>query len=710
MAALPGSGVAKRAFRPIQPRLPVSGDAGGADGPPPAPGGVELGRGQRVACELCRRQKVKCDGGTPACTRCMARRVKCTYPVPVTSKSHDTLKRKVAEVERERDVYKQLFDAVRDKSEAEATEIYRRIRTGRDAQDVVRHIREGDLLLQLRLAPETRMLYTFPYLRQMPAYLFDGNPYLDSALYKSASVLTEHTKAPANDVAAPKNDPSLVPYHAAEVVDPRFDLVEASAWTTVIEGNALFVRLLQTYFQFEYVFYPQFHKDCFLDDMVANREQFCSPFLVNAILASTCHGHLAIPNRAAFWDPQSLQYRLLAECRRLFELEAGKIKLTNVQGAAVLSIVNDANACDEIGSMYLEHAVRGARALDLFSKPGASLDRKSQISRTMTAWGVFGLQAVHSCHVFLLPILDRPPTVPLSDPDTDTGFYGEIWLRYPSNEQLFPMNFGHSFKAISEFRAVVNEFALYSFNARKNPQDLTLLAAMNFRRKIMDCYARLPRELSAANIKYPHQLKLHMHYYNIIIMIFESVVASQSDLQPRMFNIPKEFDPSHILVQAKNRLEVLLRIYYLHHGSEFYDIFMIQLLSYTAFIRLKELAAESIEGTPGDDKVRDAKRSTIILAAKGLYDQAANSYLAEAVLHMVKDGMDAQDLSILQGYLTLRNERDDGARRSLIAQHVRSAWPIGVVGMDEDFEDLKLSNRVNAMAADPSTKSEGATD
>lgn len=105
------------------------------------------------------------------------------------------------------------------------------------------------------------------------------------------------------------------------------------------------------------------------------------------------HGATGIANRADFWDPRSLECRLLDECRRLFELELGAPKLSTVQAAAVLSLANDANGCDEVGNMYLEQAVKGAAALDLFSAPDSALSKRAVVSHAFTAWGLFSMQA-----------------------------------------------------------------------------------------------------------------------------------------------------------------------------------------------------------------------------------------------------------------------------------------------------------------------------
>ncbi|KAK4120218.1 hypothetical protein N657DRAFT_531873, partial [Parathielavia appendiculata] len=60
---------------------------------------------------------------------------------------------------------------IRQRPEAEANEIVKRIRRGEDPECIVRFIKEGDLLLQLALVPETRYRYISPFLEEMRASL-----------------------------------------------------------------------------------------------------------------------------------------------------------------------------------------------------------------------------------------------------------------------------------------------------------------------------------------------------------------------------------------------------------------------------------------------------------------------------------------------------------------------------------------------------------
>jgi hypothetical protein len=159
---------------------------------------------------------------------------------------------------------------------------------------VLRHIREADLLLQVRLVPDVHYQYTFPYKRSLPTFLFQrDNPYLDSWLYKCSS-FGEHRLSDDKVQSNPSLDPYYMPYHAAEIIDPRLTDISAKKWTAVTSDDALVRKLLETYFFTEYSWYPTLQKDYFLEDMARGRTQFCSSLLVNAVLASACVSCLPI--------------------------------------------------------------------------------------------------------------------------------------------------------------------------------------------------------------------------------------------------------------------------------------------------------------------------------------------------------------------------------------------------------------------------------
>lgn len=71
-------------------------------------------------------------------------------------------------------------------------------------------------------------------------------------------------------------------------MDAKLELINPSAWTSVSSDDKLMRQLLNIYFLQEHHAAPFFHKDYFLEDIVAKRHDFCSSLLVNATLAMAC--------------------------------------------------------------------------------------------------------------------------------------------------------------------------------------------------------------------------------------------------------------------------------------------------------------------------------------------------------------------------------------------------------------------------------------
>lgn len=285
-----------------------------------------------------------------------------------------------------------------------------------DPEIVLRHFRDGDLLLQLSLVPERRYRYEFPYLREMPDFLLKAthrsNPYLDTLLYdyklKNDPDLPNQ-QLQADDLANEGRSTYWIPYHAAELVEPLVESIKPSSWTLVCSDDVLMRQLLRTFFLSEYQSLPVLHKDYFLEDMAAGRHDCCSPLLVHAVFAWACvcmpdgTGFLymanisgqfcnrSIPNRAEFWNPANLGYRFLAEARRLWESEVENDKLTTIQAALILNIVSNMNGVDKLGLLYMTHAVSMAKNLGLYKRARVSMT-KLQNSRDFTAWVLYAWQ------------------------------------------------------------------------------------------------------------------------------------------------------------------------------------------------------------------------------------------------------------------------------------------------------------------------------
>ncbi len=90
-----------------------------------------------------------------------------------------------------------------------------------------------------------------------------------------------------------------------------------------------------------------------------------------------------------------MSYQFFAEARRLWELEATstRVRLTTIQAAILLHLINLVNAIDAVGYTYTTQAVDMARRIKLFGGLVAEQDAKRRHAKAFTAWALYNWQA-----------------------------------------------------------------------------------------------------------------------------------------------------------------------------------------------------------------------------------------------------------------------------------------------------------------------------
>lgn len=184
--------------------------------------------------------------------------------------------------------YEELFGLLKTKTDVESLEILRRIRSGHEVGSILRHAKDGDLLIQLSLTPEARRRYEFPYMTEMPASIMvSDNLYLRSFVYETTfQAPPSHGFGHESQREGYGDDRYLKPYHAVQIIEPSIDNVTISKWTTVTSDDRLLRKLLTAYLCFQHPWTAAFQMEYFLKDMASRRTRFCSSLLVNAVLAA----------------------------------------------------------------------------------------------------------------------------------------------------------------------------------------------------------------------------------------------------------------------------------------------------------------------------------------------------------------------------------------------------------------------------------------
>ncbi|KAJ0330169.1 hypothetical protein COL922a_012466, partial [Colletotrichum nupharicola] len=143
-----------------------------------------------------------------------------------------------------------------------------------------------------------------------------------------------------------------------------------------------------------------------------------------------------------------------------------------------------------------------------------------------------------------------------------------------------------------------------------------------------------------------------------------------------------------VVAGAKKYLQTLIRLYYLRHGYEAMNLFLVIPLMLTGYdcinAILEEKSGHQIE----------ILRSTLILVAKGLQNQRRNHYLAEALFRVIGGRMLPQEVALLRSSMTFDDEQE--MEKHDMVQAVRSHWPVSIVKKQEEVDEHILTHLVES--------------
>ncbi|KAM0257974.1 hypothetical protein ACHAPA_011474 [Fusarium lateritium] len=511
----------------------------------------------------------------------------------------------------------------------------------------------------------------------------------------------------ASSIASPRSSESdlghraqyLRPHHAAIIIDSRLNDIVPSKWTSVNASDDVMRSLIRAYFLQEYDWFTFFHKDYFLDDMVTGSHTFCSPLLVNAVLAVGCQCKNDFSEPAEFWNPSSLGSKFLEEARRLWVLEiTDQRSLTTVQATLVLNSVVNMFDMDSLSSAFIVQATKMAEELGLFEPTTYIMNKKLRNSYDMTAWSLFHWQCTLSFQLMTTPLLQAPPKSLVPDPGRDAEWFGEIWLKYPSSSALVPLQCGVTFKAKMDFSVILNE-AMLEIERGSNKDLLTRTGTTRIiaiTKKLDHWYHNLPESLSPTNVVFPSQLKLHLQYCYVMVQLYEIIIPQHSA-------IPKE-NLQASLSKYRGYFETILRIHYLRHSFEYGNMMLTRFLAMLAFLALSKINSLNKNSTlvtkptdfdAGDSDPKEA-RATLLIAQKGLSDQGRGYYLPRTMLRDITSRMSPHDANVLQSFITIPPEGPEKVRERKV--YMESHCPPDILRTANDASQQPDENWIRRFA------------
>lgn len=164
-----------------------------------------------------------------------------------------------------------------------------------------------------------------------------------------------------------------------------------TTWTEVSSDRSLVQHLLALYFCWEYPTFASLSKEHFLKDFHSGRPRYCSPILVNALLALGCRFSTQPSTRANPDDPYSSGDHFFKESLRLFFLEEDHHSLTTIQALGIMSIREASCGRDSESWYYAGQSIRLAVEMGLHRVSDDSGDSDEVAVQAATFWGAFAL-------------------------------------------------------------------------------------------------------------------------------------------------------------------------------------------------------------------------------------------------------------------------------------------------------------------------------
>ncbi|KAF2459190.1 fungal-specific transcription factor domain-containing protein, partial [Lineolata rhizophorae] len=540
-----------------------------------------------TACIACRKRKSKCDGNTPACAACASvYNTPCHYDISTDRRRKGVWKKDIDSEQTKNSTLQTLIEAILNYPEDDVATLVRDIRTCESLDDVAESIMQKEKETE---EAEEEELAAFN------AAASSSTPTFETQLSGRMGEL-QLTEGSTRYIGGTSH---LIHLNVEGEQEDPYDMVSSAgasegfaspshedpvtSWTRVTKDPELIMHLLNMYFTWHYTYFVTlskalFYRDFFQGKPPSGRRPYCSPLLVNAMLALGCHFTSRQGGRENKEDSATAGDHFFKEAKRLImeNDEHETPRVTTVQAFALMSVREAGCGREAKGWVYSGMAFRMALDLGLnldsgtlTTRQGSDLVDEEEDLRRITFWGCFLFDKCWSNYLGRLPQLPTGiVTVPKFDvfPSEDA----EIWAAYTDS------GFSQAHAQPSRVRAVslqisrlceISSDIMLSFY---NPIDYERVKGKQAElKKLSEIYQRLeawkrelPKELEPREGGLPSMLVMHMFFQLHFIHLFRPFLKYNESSSP----LPSNVSPRKICTQAAATISKLLRLYKRSHG------------------------------------------------------------------------------------------------------------------------------------------------
>ncbi|RGP66986.1 conidial development fluffy [Fusarium longipes] len=576
-----------------------------APNPLEGPGGQEpdkrAGKRRRAnrpnACENCRLKKARCDGKRPSCSKCEKWGTTCVYSVDHLSN-----------VERELKEHRDILELLLSLPEDQALAARRQLRSASNWADALSSLQgsmhgrhqPSNISTAQAISPPTssglefeltvRHQMAYPTLFPLDLASLSGDPRLRPVMRSSqgqgqglllegsspSDTMSPSTPSSSGQVGATPTiqssseqpgikleEGSLGP-HRERYCDERLHRLQIGYWTGVSIEDQVAASAISHYLKDNHAMFGFFDPNLFVRDLVQHRHEYCSSFLVNALLAHACQAYSVIDEAAG-----ALSQSFVRDAGVLWHAERSTDSLVNVAAILMLSVSCHLQRSDIDSQELLEDGRAMAERMKLFGvrhtpENAASFEElEDDVKRATahTAWGAYSYLTLNSFWVPTRPIT-FPPMFPVPGRNNEDIIDERLAVHWPRH--FIPDYTGKTFQALCELWTIMQEVVAVYFAQQGTLTRVPLAFVEAKYQKILSFTDTLPPEMSSADARNmpDHVLVFHILVHVAITNIFQHFIMDPNNeqLDPASLESPKA-----VLRASVNQLQRLILISRLYH-------------------------------------------------------------------------------------------------------------------------------------------------
>ncbi|KAF4535786.1 uncharacterized protein LTHEOB_12591 [Lasiodiplodia theobromae] len=522
-----------------------------------------------------------CDGNTPACAACASvYNTECVYDPGSDHRRKGVYKKDIDQLKTKNSTLETLIHAILNWPEDEVPSLVSQIRTCESLDAVAEQI----LLKEQGMEDDSEEITPFETDAPQGAPTFETQLSGKMGQLRLEDGSQRYIGGTSNLIHLGQGGDGDNDFTAVAEQDQYAQLEDPiTSWTTVTKDPELITHLINMYFVWHYAFFTTLPKNLFYRDFLLgnppgeNGRKYCTPLLVNAMLALGCHFTSLPGARASRDDSASAGDHFFKEAKRLImeNDEHEKPRMTTVQALALMSVREAGCGREAKGWVYSGMSFRMACDLGLnldsggLSSAQGALDEGEEDARRITFWGCFLFDKCWSNYLGRLPQLPTSIiTVPKFEvfPNEDA----ETWCAYSDS------GFSQANAQPARTRAVARQISLLCeisndlMNSFYNPIDMDKSKGKQLElKKLSELHQRLeawrrdlPKEFEPREGGLPSMLVMHMFFQLLYIHLFRPFLKYDKTTSP----LPPNVSPRKLCTQAAQSISKLLRLYKRSHG------------------------------------------------------------------------------------------------------------------------------------------------